>query len=111
MYVYDLARLVNDGVVEIYKLQGASVGVNDNLELSLYNQKLSFLRSYANVSIFPVVHRNTMNFLGMGPKTDYLIWRESNGFFTALSKKGNLTTWSIATGHILYSIPVDQNLQ
>ena len=52
-----------------------------------------------------------MNFLGMGPKTDYLIWRESNGFFTALSRKGNLTTWSIATGHILYSISVDSHLK
>ena len=47
----------------------------------------------------------------MGPKTDYLIWRARNGFFTALSKKGFLTTWSIATGHILYSIPVDDELK
>ena len=110
LYVYDLPRLVKDGVVELYKLQGASVGVNTNLDLSSYNQKLSFLKSYSAVSIFPVIHRNTMSFLGMGSKTEYLIWRESNGFFTALSRKGFLTTWSIATGHILYSIPVDDNL-
>lgn len=39
----------------------------------------------------------------MGNKHEYAIWREKNGFFTALDKDGNLTTWSLITGKILYS--------
>ena len=46
----------------------------------------------------PVPHRNTINFLGMGPKSSYLIWRESEGLFTALDKKGNVTAWVVSTG-------------
>ena len=39
----------------------------------------------------------------MGHKSEYLIWREKNGFFTALDYHGKLCTWSLATGKLLYS--------
>ena len=38
----------------------------------------------------------------MSQMQDYLIWREKNGFFTALNKQGKLTTWSTLTGKLLY---------
>ena len=38
----------------------------------------------------------------MGQKSNYLIWREKNGFFTALDKFSNLLTWSLVTGKLLY---------
>jgi len=31
-----------------------------------------------------------------------MIWREKNGFFTALNRRGDLLTWSLATGKMLY---------
>ena len=37
-------------------------------------------------------------------KHEYLIWREKNGFFTALDKKGDLNVWSILTGKLLYTL-------
>jgi hypothetical protein len=46
----------------------------------------------------PVPHRNTINFLGMQPKYNYLIWREVNGIFTALDKQGEVRAWVIGTG-------------
>lgn len=48
--------------------------------------------------MIPIPHRNTINFIGIGPKDDYLIWRHSGGTFTALSKNGKLNIWSVATG-------------
>ena len=33
-----------------------------------------------------------------------MIWREKNGFFTALNRKGTLITWSNLTGKLLYKI-------
>ena len=39
----------------------------------------------------------------MGHTTEYLVWREKNGFFTALDKRGSLQTWSLLTGKKLYS--------
>ena len=47
-------------------------------------------------------HRNTVNFLGMQPKENYLIWREKNGFFTAMEKSGQLHTWAMASGKHLF---------
>jgi hypothetical protein len=38
----------------------------------------------------------------MHPKNHYLIWREKNGFFTALQKDGTLHTWSMLTGKHLF---------
>jgi hypothetical protein len=32
----------------------------------------------------PLVHRNTLKFIGMDCKSKYLIWHENNGLFTAL---------------------------
>ena len=32
-----------------------------------------------------------------------MIWREKNGFFTALDRKSNLLTWSVTSGKLLYS--------
>ena len=46
----------------------------------------------------PVPHRNSINFLGMQPKSNYLIWREMNGLFCALHKDGSLAAWVIGTG-------------
>lgn len=45
---------------------------------------------------------NTNKFLGMRSKNNYLIWREKNDFFSALSTKGQLVTWSLATCDMLY---------
>ena len=38
----------------------------------------------------------------MGQKYDYLAWREKNGFFSALDKQGDILTWSLLTGKLLY---------
>lgn len=40
----------------------------------------------------------------MRNKHYYIIWREKKGFFTALSKNGELSTWSILTGKLLYQL-------
>jgi len=56
------------------------------------------LKNFNNIEMVPVPHRNTINFLGMQSKANYLIWRETNGIFTALDKEGHLHAWSIDTG-------------
>ena len=37
LYVYDLARLVNEGQIETYKLQSALVGINTQVSFSEFN--------------------------------------------------------------------------
>lgn len=59
----------------------------------------------------PYCHRNAVKFVGMSNKENYLIWREKNGFFSALSKIDMaLRTWSMSTGDLLYAKKIDQSL-
>ena len=45
---------------------------------------------------------NLVECIGMGQKNEYVIWREKDGFFTALDRHGYLKTWSLVTGKMLY---------
>ena len=60
------------------------------------------MEDYSTIIMIPLPHQNIINFTGMGNKHDYLIWWERKGFFTALSRKGELNIWSILTGKLLY---------
>lgn len=70
---------------------------------SSLSQRFSFISNFDHLTVIPIPHLNVMNCIGMGSKTDYLIWREKNGFFTALDKNSNLFTWSITSGQLLYN--------
>ena len=45
----------------------------------------------------------------MGNKHEYLMWREKRGFFSALNRKGELLTWSILTGKLIYSLKMGED--
>ena len=38
-----------------------------------------------------------------------MIWRQKDGFFTALDKSGHLFTWSVVTGSLLYTNVLEDN--
>ena len=50
----------------------------------------------------PLVHRNSLNFIGMDRKKEYFIWLETDGEFTAMNKEtGELQTWSTVSGKMI----------
>jgi hypothetical protein len=52
--------------------------------------------------MFPELDSTYTCFFGSEEKKHYLIWREKNGFFTALKRDGRLHTWSLVTGKHLF---------
>jgi hypothetical protein len=46
----------------------------------------------------PVLHRNSLFFMGMGERDTYLVTRVIEDKFIALDKDGQITTWSTMTG-------------
>lgn len=100
-YVYDIERLLN-GKVEKYKIASAIGGVNFQIDKSTFSNRFSFIKNYSQITVIPVPHLNSLKCAGMSQMHDYLIWREKNGFFTALDRRGRLTTWSLLTGKRLY---------
>lgn len=73
------------------------------LNLAPNLNRLCFHPSYSTISLVPFYHRNTFSFIGMGPKQDYLIWRETPMFFIALHRSGMLQTWSVCNGKLLFN--------
>jgi hypothetical protein len=45
-----------------------------------------------------VLHRNTIAFVGMGNREDYLATKVIKDKFIALNKKNDLSVWNIVTG-------------
>jgi len=81
-----------------YKLKNAVVGVNRHIDFCNSSFRIAFLKDFDTIEMVPVPHRNTINFLGMQSKRNYLIWRENFGVLTALDKNGVLQSWVITTG-------------
>jgi hypothetical protein len=93
--------MANDARLVTYKLKDAIVGVNRHIDFCNSSYRIAFLKDFNDIEMVPVPHRNTINFIGMKPKKQYLIWREVNGDFTALEKGTMLIkAWSIATGKL-----------
>ena len=78
---------------------GGQCNLIDN---SKFGDRVSLIQSYDNIIMIPLPHLNLLNCIGMGHKTEYMIWRQKNGFFTALDRHSNLLTWSMITGKMLY---------
>jgi len=50
------------------------------------------------IEVMPVLHRNSIFFMGMGERSDYLVTRVIEDKFIALDKNNFITTWSTMTG-------------
>ena len=59
-----------------------------------------FLSSYDNIEVVPVLHRNTVAFIGMEKRSNYLAARVIDDKFVTLDKKNHLRTWGVLTGKI-----------
>ena len=70
--------------MEKYKLAAAIGGVCSHIDNSKFSDRVSFIQNYDKIAVIPYAHINLINCVGMGNKHEYLIWREKNGFFTAL---------------------------
>jgi len=85
VYLFDFKRLIKDAHIEILQLTKCVLGVNNQFELS-DQDRISFVENFSAIQLLPLIHLNSINFVGMKKKSEYLIWREKNGFFTALDK-------------------------
>mmetsp|Transcript_20452 Transcript_20452/g.27641 ORF Transcript_20452/g.27641 Transcript_20452/m.27641 type:complete len:167 (+) Transcript_20452:344-844(+) len=79
-------------------------GTSSLIEYNSNKGRLAFMEDYDTIIVMSLPQLNTVNFIGMGNKHEYLCLREKKGFFTALNRKGELSTWSILTGKLLYSL-------
>ena len=102
LYIIDYASLLKTGRLETYLIREAIVGVNKHIDYSDLMQRIAFQSDFDYIEICPLAHRNTINFFGIRPKSDYLVWYHDTekGEFCAVDKTGLLTVWDTVTGKI-----------
>lgn len=76
------------------------VGCQGLIDFSHSNQRLVFLSSYDAIEVVPVLHRNTISFIGMENRSTYLAARVIDDKFVTLDKNNHLRTWGVMTGKI-----------
>jgi len=100
LFIYDYQRLVNTGDIEEYPIRDAIGGVNSHMDFSGFMQRITFVADLDYIEIIPVAHRNVINFFGMRPRKDYMVWHHNkkSGEFSAIENSGLLIKWSTTTG-------------
>ena len=76
---------------------------------SNFSDRIAFFKDNSQVNIMPELHLNLVNMMGISVKSEYLIWREKGGLFSAFHRCGQIQTWSIATGNKLYNMKIPMN--
>ena len=89
--------------MEKYKLAKAIGGISNFIDNSRFSNRLSFIQDFTTIAVIPFPHQNLINCIGMDLKREYVLWREKNGYFTALDRRGELLTWSLINGKLLYT--------
>ena len=73
------------------------------MDFSGFMQRITFVADLDYIEIIPVAHRNVINFFGMRPRQDYMVWHHNkkSGEFSAIENSGLLIKWSTTTGQIM----------
>ena len=87
--------------LEWINLKRTVVGVNDHIDVNLFTQRISFLLDYNTIAQMPFPNTNQIGLCGIGKKVEYILWRESQGFFSVLNKFGKILTWSLGTSQLM----------
>jgi len=86
-------------------------GASSFLNQSTQDYRLTFLQNFNKINLAPFLHSSSINFIGMGLKRDYLLWREDDCYFTAMHKNFSITSWSIITGKHVPTLRQNKSLK
>ena len=75
------------------------MGKNDHIDYGLNNQRFAIIEDYKKILIIPALHLSQINFMGMKNRDEYLIWKDEQTTFTAVSKDLDIRIWSKLTGN------------
>lgn len=78
------------------------------LDFDEFNSLLTLqLANFAIVQV-PLLHRNTLHFLGMAERSFYLCFRRHGELLYALDKQNYISKWSTKTGELLSRTALDK---
>lgn len=98
----DVKLLADNNTLTYFHLSRAIVGANELFDCSLEQNRILFFQNLTRIRLMSMPHRSSVKFMGMRKKHHYLIWRDKNGFFSALDANGQFSTWSMVTGDVIF---------
>lgn len=101
VYFYDINELATkkeDGVN--FRIKKAIVGKSTLFDYYRDDERFAYLESFERFKIVPLLHRNTINFIGMQKRDNYVGFKKDLDILIALDKHNRLTTWSACTGKV-----------
>jgi hypothetical protein len=84
--LYDIENVIEKDKDHSYLLNSVQVGCQGLIDFSLSNQRLVFLSSFDAIEVVPILHRNTISFIGMKKRSNYLAARAIQDKFVTLEK-------------------------
>jgi hypothetical protein len=100
--LYDIENVIVQNKDYSYLLTDTiQVTCQGQIDFSKENERITFLASYEKIGVTPLIHRNTMSFMGMKKRENYIVTKVIKGKFVALSNKGKLYAWDLITGKLV----------
>jgi len=86
-----------------YHLTNIQVGLNNKIDFSRSNARLTFQKSLDELIIMPTLHRTTISFLGMPARPKIMASRTIQDRFIVFDNANTLNTWNSMSGQLLSS--------
>ena len=100
--LYELENVIEkDKDYSLLLTSEIQVGCQGHIDFSHENERIIFQSNFESIEVIPLIHRNTMSFIGMKERNTYLASRVVDGRFIALSNKGKLYSWDLITGKLI----------
>jgi hypothetical protein len=68
---------------------------------------MALMRSFSQILILPLLHKNMNKFFGMSHPNAYICYKVIKDKMIALTRKGKLTCWNIVTGKKLTTVELE----
>ena len=99
--LYDINYILKKHTDTSFLLDNVQVGINGFIDWNQEHSRISFLQSYNTLNIVPALHRNTISFMGMSKRDNYIATNVIKDKFIALDRNNQLFCWSVLTGKLL----------
>lgn len=101
LMLYDINNILKKDNDVSYRLSNVQTGFSGLLDFNQDYSRFSLLKSFDTLVIIPALHRNTIAFIGMSRRDQYLATKQIKDKFIALDKNNYIFCWSIVTGKLL----------
>jgi hypothetical protein len=99
--LYDINNVLKKDKDTSFLLDNVQVGFNGSFDWNQDYSRITYLKSFNQLTIVPALHRNTISFIGMDSRDSYLATKVIKDKFIALSKSNELYCWNVVTGKLL----------